>query len=505
MSEIKVFTFDDAVAVIGGKPGNGGWYNGLCPAHPDSTPSLGIKKRDDGTFAVKCQAGCDRKAVIAALEKKTGKRYGTKNGKRPAPTGLTLDRYARMKQINPLFLGLVYHVGQRNYNGIPAVTFDYFDEQGTPTGTKLRLSESSHDARWENHTKPSLYGLDVLMVQQRECNWNLSRIVICEGESDVQTLVYNNIPALGVSGKQGWKPEFATGIPILREAQEIFVVQEPDAEDFADEVIASFPKGKAHRLLLPTKDPSELWLQSNNPEEFGKAWTQAIVGAYDNSIAQSDTGNAERLVKMHGHNFRWVTDAGVFCVWDGAIWRRDKRGDNLLPQTKEVVRAIADPDWRLRSEAAGKRTTMINMAKGEEAVLAKSSLFDTHAMLLNVQNGTVDLETGHFREFRRDDFLTKQAMVTYDRAATCPKFDEFLDYIFNHDQDTVHFHAQGAGLHAYRQRKSAVFLHLLWPWRKWQEHADRSDDTNAGHRFCHTRKVPNLCEFADAGCQVRAG
>ena len=162
-------------------------------------------------------------------------------------------------------------------------------------------------------------------------------------ESDVQTLVYNNIPALGVSGKQGLSPSLLLASPILREAQEIFVVQEPDAEDFADEVIASFPKGKAHRLLLPTKDPSELWLQSNNPEEFGKAWTQAIVGAYDNSIAQSDTGNAERLVKMHGHNFRWVTDAGVFCVWDGAIWRRDKRGDNLLPQTKEVVRAIADP------------------------------------------------------------------------------------------------------------------------------------------------------------------
>ena len=102
-------------------------------------------------------------------------------------------------------------------------------------------------------------------------------------------------------------------------------------------------------------------------------------------------------------------------------------------------------DWRLRSEAAGKRTAMINMAKGEEAVLAKSSLFDTHAMLLNVQNGTVDLETGHFREFRRDDFLTKQAMVTYDRAATCPKFDEFLDYIFNHDQDTVHFMRKALG------------------------------------------------------------
>ena len=141
MSEIKVFTFDDAVAVIGGKPGNGGWYNGLCPAHPDSTPSLGIKKRDlSGTFAVKCQAGCDRKAVIAALEKKTGKRYGKKR-QAPCADRAYTDLYARMKQINPLFLGLVYHVGQRNYNGIPAVTFDYFDEQGITGDQAAALRE----------------------------------------------------------------------------------------------------------------------------------------------------------------------------------------------------------------------------------------------------------------------------------------------------------------------------------------------------------------------------
>lgn len=447
MSEINdgpALTFTDAVAAIDGKPGNGGWYNGLCPAHNDSTPSLGIKERPDGTFAVKCQAGCGRKDVISALEKKTGKLSSKKNGKGPDPTGLTLERYGLMKRLNPLFLGILYHTGQRTYNGLPAVTFPYYDEDGVCTGVKLRLSESSHDTRWENYEKPSLFGLDVLEILHRENKWDLRRIVICEGESDTQTLVFNNKPALGVSGKKGWKPEFAN-FAILKDAQEIFVVQEPDAEDFADQVIASFPKGKAHKLILPTKDPSDLWLKSSGVEEFDKTWTQAIVGAYDNSIAFSDTGNAERLVKAYGKNFRWVTDAGVFCVWDGAVWRRDKSGDNLLPQTKDVVRAIADPEWRMTSESAGKRTAMIKMAKGEETVLAKSSLFDTHPMLLNVQNGTLDLATGHFREFRRDDFLTKQAQVAYDPAATCPKFDDFLDFIFNGDQDTVQFMRKALG------------------------------------------------------------
>ena len=64
-------TFSDAISVIDGKGSKGGWYNGRCPAHNDSTPSLGIKEYSDGGFAVKCQAGCERKRIIAALEQKT--------------------------------------------------------------------------------------------------------------------------------------------------------------------------------------------------------------------------------------------------------------------------------------------------------------------------------------------------------------------------------------------------------------------------------------------------
>jgi len=437
-------TFSDAVAAISGQGSRGGWYNGLCPAHEDSTPSLGIKERPDGTFAVKCQAGCSRRQVMKALEERTGKRSGAglKN-KRPPLAGLTLARYAEMKRLPQLFLGILFRTVQTTHNGLPAVQFPYCDENEACAGIKLRLSESSHDACWQSYTRPLLFGLDVLTVLQRDAKWDLSRVVLCEGESDTQTLVFHGIPALGVSGKQGWKAEFAN-ITILKSAKEIFVIQEPDAKNFADGVVKSFPAGKAHRMVLPAKDPSELWINST-PQEFDVAWAKAIEDAYDNSIPFTDTGNAERLVKTHGQNFRWVTDEEAFHVWNGTVWQRNESGDILLPHTKEVVRTIADPEWRLSSESSGRRRSMIAMTKGETPVLAESSQFDKPRMLLNVQNGTLDLETLHFHEFCREDFLTKKAAVEYDPFARCPKFEAFLDFIFDGDKDTIDFILKALG------------------------------------------------------------
>jgi hypothetical protein len=444
-------TFDDAVEAIGGKSSNGGWYNGCCPAHNDSSPSLGIKARPDGTFAIKCQAGCKRQNVIVALEQKTGKQYGAaKNGRPSAPTGLTLSRYAEMKKLPALFLQFFYRVIEGTYQGTDGVGFPYYDENGTFAGLKSRLSESSHDARWAGKTeRTGLYGLATL-AWLAEHRWNLSGIVLCEGESDTQTLVYNGIPALGISGKSGWKSDFAK-IPLLAAAKEIFVVRdEPEAEEFIQGVIASFPDGKAKKLILPggdtdKSDPSQLWINSKNAEEFDQAWKQAIEGAHDRSIQNTDTGNAERLVKMHGLNFRWLTDTAIFRVWDGQIWKGDDAGTVLLPHTKQVVRAIADPEWRLTSESAHHRNAMISMTRGETEVLADSSLFDKHPMLLNVQNGTLDLETGNLRDFDRDDFLTKRAKVSFDPFADCPKFDEFLNFIFDGDKDTIHFLLKALG------------------------------------------------------------
>src|SRR5207244_1489414 len=137
--------------------------------------------------------------------------------------------------------------------------------------------------------------------------------------------------------------------------KEVVIVQEPDAEDFVEAVAASFDDKKVWVVKLPAKDPSELWLRSNpvvqeepvvhrlrgqdgaiqeihvggetlsaRIEIFLAAWNKAIDAAelLNDSFANTDTGNAERLVNKHGGNFRWVNEEGVFCIWNGSIWQK---------------------------------------------------------------------------------------------------------------------------------------------------------------------------------------
>jgi putative DNA primase/helicase len=50
-----------------------------------------------------------------------------------------------------------------------------------------------------------------------------------------------------------------------------------------------------------------------------------------------------------------------------------------------------------------------------------------------VHNGVVELKTGGFRTGQREDFITKQAGVSYDPNARCPEWLTFLDTIMGGD------------------------------------------------------------------------
>ena len=62
-----------------------------------------------------------------------------------------------------------------------------------------------------------------------------------------------------------------------------------------------------------------------------------------------------------------------------------------------------------------------------KALQVKPKDFDADIYLLNLQNGTLNLKTGDFREHDRADLMTRVANVKYDPSATCPMFLTFLN------------------------------------------------------------------------------
>jgi putative DNA primase/helicase len=81
-------------------------------------------------------------------------------------------------------------------------------------------------------------------------------------------------------------------------------------------------------------------------------------------------------------------------------------------------------EWARRSQSLEHLKAMWTLAKADLAVSPEE--LDTDPMLLNVENGTVDLRTGSLRPHLPEDLITKLAPVEFDPVAEVSRFMKFL-------------------------------------------------------------------------------
>lgn len=174
----------------------------------------------------------------------------------------------------------------------------------------------------------------------------------------------------------------------------------------------------------------------------------APAGAQDPRLLYlDDTGNAARLVRMHGDVYRYVREYKDWYVWAGTRWEPDT-GMTIIEAATEASEHFADWGKTLPDEAARKALSKFaersrSMASLDAAakrarsfVVASTQDFDRLAQHFNCANGTVVLqESGpRFEPHNRLHYLTQVAPVAYDPRASCEQFQEFLDRILPDSQ-----------------------------------------------------------------------
>ena len=130
-------------------------------------------------------------------------------------------------------------------------------------------------------------------------------------------------------------------------------------------------------------------------------------------------------------------------------------------EEKPLREALAD--HARKSESDSKRQAMISSAKSEQGVPIMPDDLDRDPWLLNVLNGTVDLQTGESKPHRRGDLISKLAPVMFDREAECPAWWQFLERIFTRDFDLILFlqKAVGYALTGITREQCLFFLYGL--------------------------------------------
>ncbi len=173
----------------------------------------------------------------------------------------------------------------------------------------------------------------------------------------------------------------------------------------------------------------------------------------------TDVGNAERLVAAHGEDLRHCPALGSWLVWDGQRWAPDGHqqvinwakdvGRELFTQAGEIQGdehlAARIGQWAAQSQRAHAVKGMVSLAESEPGIPAQASQFDRDSWLFGCGNGVLNLRTGQFQEAQRDDYLTQVGGVSYDPAARCPRWIQFLDEIMGGDTGLVDFLQKAVG------------------------------------------------------------
>lgn len=185
------------------------------------------------------------------------------------------------------------------------------------------------------------------------------------------------------------------------------------------------------------------------------ASTTAAAGEeiYDIELAEyphTDLGNAERFIARKTEQVFYCPETGGWFVWDGKRWSPDSNGGEVR-LAAETVRKIRDESntieddekqlalykHALRSESSAKINAILELAKHYMPV--KQELLDKDAHYLNVQNGTVNLDTNILQKHDKRDKITRLANVIYEPDAQCPQWMEFIDFVFDGDETLTQY------------------------------------------------------------------
>lgn len=230
----------------------------------------------------------------------------------------------------------------------------------------------------------------------------------------------------------------------------------------------------------PPELPDELWdARLEDDAQPGAIWPERHL---------TDTGNAGRLVDLHGADLRYSA-SHAWLTWDGRRWARDTAGRvvEYAKETADAMHALASSymrraeakdipaakreayavkaeilsKWAFASESRTRIMAMVELAASIPAVRAEAADLDADPFLLNVANGTIDLTTGELRPHRRDDLITKLAPIEYHADAVSETWDQFLAQLTEGDTELEAFlqRAVGYSLTGDTREDALFFVH----------------------------------------------
>jgi putative DNA primase/helicase len=143
----------------------------------------------------------------------------------------------------------------------------------------------------------------------------------------------------------------------------------------------------------------------------------------------SEEALALRFSRRHADDLRYVARWGHWLRWDGRCWSEDQTLA-VFDRARSICRLASaectesEKNSAIRVAASSTVSAVERLARCDRRHAASPEQFDANPWLLNTPSGTVDLKTGSLHPSRREDYLTKLAVIGPGEG--CPLWLEFL-------------------------------------------------------------------------------
>lgn len=171
-------------------------------------------------------------------------------------------------------------------------------------------------------------------------------------------------------------------------------------------------------------------------------------------VVRYDNGR-RRWLLWQGHRWRPDDDAGIKRLWLDVLGQRWlealKLDDERRKRATDAIQAAGATDAAVASGIA--------LASAMKPVAMSGNEFDLDPWLLGCENGVVDLRTGELRDGRPEDLITMSTGLSFDPAATCPRWDRYLLEVFAQDEELAIWYQLLIGASLIGMSKEAVAIY----------------------------------------------
>lgn len=424
------------------------------PTKTDSTPSVHITEKPDGTVMLKAHNGSDTRDIMRAWGLEMKDLFPPKEHPPGRPGQKDKPQIEAVYDYQDVDGKLIYQVVRQRYL------------DGSKTFKIRRPVNGKNDWIWNlQGVEPIPYRLPGLLqaLQRGEM------VLVVEGEKDVETLYKLGFTATTNHGGAGkWREAHSKHFP---QDTKITIIPDNDTPGMKHgQIVAQqlMTKGCQVRIInLPgLKEHGDVsdWLQNHPYEQLqqliAEAWdkpeekpepTQALMVI--DTFRNTDIGNAERFVAQHKHIIRYCPQYKTWFIWDGKRWQEDIAGQ-IFHLARQTIRSIpheadqypeGDPrwaeilKWAAKSESRERLKAMVDLAQSDPAITIEPEDFDQDPWLLNVLNGALNLKTGIIQAHNPEYFINKLAPIEFKSDATCVKWLKFLDEIFHGNRGLIEY------------------------------------------------------------------